>query len=214
MNPFSFFFPITLGVFHSKVNGEIRVVETTGDKILYAGEVLQSGGTITQMWKKVADEVKSRRRHIWSCLVMGVGGGTVIKFLKKKYPDCEITGVDIDPVMLEAGRRYFDLDSYSNVQFVVDDIRHWIKTSGKKKKFDLIVIDLYIGSLHPQATREEDFLKKTRKLLKSDGSIVYACQYQNQDTLEYEKFVKRSKKIFSKVEEIFVYPFNRVLLLQ
>ena len=43
-----------------------------------------------------------------NALVIGLGGGTVPKYLKKYYSDMDIVSVEMDPVVVEVAEKFFD----------------------------------------------------------------------------------------------------------
>lgn len=74
-------------------------------------------------------------------LVLGVGGGTVIRQLRRWYPDLQVTGIELNPTHLHIARRFFDLEEEA-VTLVEADAIAWMQTySGEP--FDLIVDDLF-----------------------------------------------------------------------
>ena len=144
---------------------------------------------------------------------MGLGGGNVVKLLSDAYPQISLLAIDIDPLMIEIANKHFGLDKIKNIEFITADVIAWLK-SNKNKKFDLIIIDIYIGFLNPDPTREENFLADVKKLLHSDGIVLYNCHYRLGHHAEYERFTSLCRNIFQNVREIFSYPYNRVLLLE
>jgi predicted membrane-bound spermidine synthase len=70
-----------------------------------------------------------------NALVIGLGGGTLTKYLKKYYPDLAIDNVEMDPVVVDAAREYFDFtESRDNQVFVMDGRRFLRKND---RKYDL-----------------------------------------------------------------------------
>lgn len=217
VNLFSFFIPKKT-IFHSKINGEIEVYQFLGKRTLYVNGVPQSGGEYVYMWRKVIEKIKNQsaswRTKIKNCLVLGVGGGTAIQVLKKNYPDIIIKGVEIDPVMVEIAQKYFGLTPDSFVDIIIADAYSWVSNYKKKQSFDLIVVDLFIGKFNPKKTRSKGYLLKLKNLLSGPGVILYNAHYQSQKQLEFKKFFTTCKTIFTQVEEVFRYRYNRVLFLK
>ncbi|MBI3955395.1 methyltransferase domain-containing protein, partial [Candidatus Gottesmanbacteria bacterium] len=135
-------------VFHSQVNGKITIGNSYRKTTLFVNNIPQSGGEYIFMWKKV---LKSLDRSLFQpkhCLVLGVGGGTVIKELINNCPLINIKGVEIDPVMLKIGRKHFGLETHKNIELVAQDAVDFIaKEHGNK--YDLIIVDLYLGLFNP-----------------------------------------------------------------
>ena len=108
---------------------------------------------VEKLWKKALEEITYNANG--RALIFGLGCGSVVKVL----PSMKVTGVEIDPVMVDIGKRYFNLD---RVKIVIGDA-----TKLKfKERFDLIIVDLYIGG------KMENLLVPTNFLAK-DGVIIY-----------------------------------------
>lgn len=74
-------------------------------------------------------------------LVLGTGAGTVLLQYRRFLAPATLVGVDLNPVHLEAGRRFFGLDA-ARAELHVADAREWVgHWSGPR--FDLVVDDLY-----------------------------------------------------------------------
>ncbi len=116
----------------SKYNGHIKVVRTWGmGTYIQAGGfnpiqsgLTQSGGIVESIWNSTLKQIHSSQLTIHSILVLGLGGGTLAKLLRKKYPDAKITGVEIDPIMIELGKKYLDLDKY-NIDIKIADANNF-----------------------------------------------------------------------------------------
>lgn len=73
-------------------------------------------------------------------LMLGLGGGTVLRQLRHFLPDLEITAVEIDGEMIRLARKYMDLDSL-NIQIKHVDAFEFLKeTHGG---YDVLIDDLY-----------------------------------------------------------------------
>ena len=141
---------------NSKFNKNIRVVRSLGfGKYIQVNGLTQSGGVVEEIWKSTLKKVSEK--NINNILVLGLGGGTLTKLLRKKYPNAKITGVEIDEVMVELGKKYLDLDKY-NIDIKIEDAKNY-----KFKKHDLVIVDIYSGDNFPKEFESELFLKKLSK---------------------------------------------------
>ena len=214
MDLLSFVRPQVLAVIPSKIKGEIKIVESFGKKTLYVGGAEQSGGTILPMWTSAVRIMKQfSNLTVKNCLVLGLGGGTIIKILNSFYPQLAITVVEVDPCMLEATKKYFKSNLSPLVKVTISDAFSFIKNKKLFGSFDLVVVDLYIGKLNPERARRKDFLTALKKLLKGNGSILYNSHYEKRNEEDYQNFLKVCKKQFLQVSEILKYPYSRILFL-
>jgi hypothetical protein len=74
-------------------------------------------------------------------LVLGIGGGTALLQYRRFLDPEIIVGVDLDPVHIDVGRRFFGLDE-AGVNLVQADARDWV-AGWRGAPFDLVVDDLY-----------------------------------------------------------------------
>ena len=130
-------------IFHSKFNGTIKLTKNwRGKPSVWVGGFEQSGPNyVEKLWSKALRH--SGLSRINSVLVLGLGCGTIVKIINDLWPEAKIVGVEIDPVMIEIGRKYFGLSDLSNLKIVQSEANEYIKCS--KDKFDLIICDAYLG---------------------------------------------------------------------
>lgn len=82
---------------------------------------------------------RTRRRRV---LLLGLGGGTAAQVTRSLDPEAELVGVELNPEVIRLAKRHLGLDDL-DIELVVDDaLRHLTR---ERRKFDLIVEDLFIG---------------------------------------------------------------------
>jgi spermidine synthase len=106
-------------------------------------------------------------------LMLGVGGGAVIRQLQLLRGHCEITGLELDPVHLRVARQHFGVRP-GDATLIQGDARQWV-AAYTGQPFDLVIDDLFGGSEgEPQraiaATR--DWVSLLLALTADDGIIV------------------------------------------
>ncbi len=186
----------------SKFNGTLRVVRTWGlGTYIQSNGLTQSGGIMERIWVQTLKKIKNKDLKIGAVLVLGLGGGTVAKLIKKNWPSAKITGIDIDPVIVELGRKYLDL----NIENV--DVRIGDATKIPPGKFDLVIVDLFNGDNWPKKFEETDFLKHLRK----NKLVIFNRLYYKEKKVETVLFGKILGKIFPNVEAF--YPISNVMFL-
>jgi spermidine synthase len=74
-------------------------------------------------------------------LVLGIGAGTALLQYRRFIDPDVLVGVDLDPLHIEIGRRFFGLDE-AGAQLFEADARHWV-ADWSGPPFDLVVDDLY-----------------------------------------------------------------------
>lgn len=108
-------------------------------------------------------------------LILGVGGGTVIRLLKTLIHPCHMIGIELNPVHLEIARKFFGVIKSNHLKLIQDDAIDWIK-SYTGEPFDLIIEDLF-GDDSGEPVRVIDldkrwFLTLTKHLSKNGILVV------------------------------------------
>lgn len=190
----------------SKYNGHLKVVRSLGfGTYIQAEGLTQSGGIVESIWRQTLKKVitlrdKNSKLKIKNCLILGLGGGTVAKLIRKKWPEAKITGIDIDPVMIELGKKYLNLSEYK-VDIIIADASNLSNLSNQSNsKFDLIIVDLYNGDKYPEKFETENYVNCARTVLADRGVAVINRLYFGDKRPQAVKFGNKLNKIFSKVE--------------
>lgn len=174
----------------SKYNGHLRVLRTWGmGNYIQAEGLTQSGGIVESIWRSTLRQVPSTKYPVQNILILGLGGGTLAKLLRKKYPNAKITGIEIDPIMVELGRKYLDLDKY-NIDIKIGDTNKF-----KFGEYDLVIVDMYSGDNFPKEFESEEFLKKLTKY----KTVIINRLYYGDKRPDTVRFGNKLEKIFKKV---------------
>lgn len=194
---------------YSKINGNVTVSkELIWGTSIKCGGLTQSGSLIETIWKKPLKIVKSKKPEIKNCLILGLGGGSSAKLARKAYPDANIVGVDLDPIMVELGKKYLQLDS-CQVDIKIEDAFSFVAKS--KQKFDLILIDLYQGKQTPEEFTTVEFARLVDKNLAPDGMALFNKLYGGEARPGAIKFLKKLESVFKNVDPI--YPLANVVFI-
>lgn len=106
-----------------------------------------------------------------SVLILGLGGGTVARQLKRFIPDVRIVGVEIDPGVVDVARRHLHLDE--SVEVHVKDAYDFLADSDER--FDAVIDDLFLtGETDVVRSRvpDGDTLKLVRSRVAEGGVVV------------------------------------------
>jgi spermidine synthase len=196
----------------SKYNGHLRVVKTLGmGTYIQADGLTQSGGIVEQIWKSTLRKLHNSKFIIHNSLILGLGGGTVAKLIKKYWPEAKITGVDIDPIIVELGRKYLGLGKIDVDTKIVDAQNFLASLITIRDRFDLVVVDLYNGDKFPEKFETENYVQLMRTVLSSNGMAVFNRLYYGDKRPQAVKFGRKLEKIFGRVE--WFYPEANVMLI-
>jgi hypothetical protein len=186
------FGPKTIEERDSKFSGRIRVVSTFGYKYIATGILTQSGGLVKDVWEDTLKKF-GRKQKTW--LVLGLAGGTIAKCVSDRLEPKKIVGVEIDPVMVELGLKYLDLNNIPSLEIITKDAKQFV--SKTTEHFDYILVDMYFGDQLPSFVYSDTFLKKLPKI----GNIVIFNHlfYDQEKRSKAEELVNKLKNIFPSV---------------
>lgn len=162
MSFFHYFFPQKIHFPNSKYNRGLVVVDYGTSATLFSENLIESGRIMTQIWGKGLKNLLPRSFSPSSVLLLGLAGGSNAALISQKYPQAQIIGVDIDPVMIDIGRRYFGLDKVKNLTLVVEDASEFVRHLPPDKVFDLVLLDCFIGENIPPKLESLSFITNLR----------------------------------------------------
>jgi SAM-dependent methyltransferase len=203
----------------SPINGELTVVkDLTWGTYIKAGGLTQSGGVAEDVWKTTLRRIHDSGFMVCESLIIGLGAGSIAKLIHEYWPastrgepKAKITGIDIDPIIVDLGKKYLGLNE-KKVKIIIGDayklITHY---SLPITHYDLICVDTYLGDEYPKKFENEKFLKATKSLLNKNGLVIFNRLYYDEKRPLAHEFEKKLEKVFSKVERI--YPEANVMFV-
>jgi spermidine synthase len=194
----------------SSLNGKIEVVKSLvfGTSISIGG-LTQSGGIVYEIWNKTLKRIKKQKPNINKCLILGLGGGSVAKVIKKYWENINITGVEIDKNMIILGTKYLGLE---DIKTEINDAYEFsLKESKSNNRYDLVIVDLYIGDKFPDKFQNLELIKALKKIIRKEGLIIFNRLYYGEKRKEALNFAKKLESMFKKVE--YYYPEANLMLI-
>ena len=106
-------------------------------------------------------------------LIIGLGGGSIPKALRKMYPDLEIDTVEIDPAVVDVAEEYFDFSTDPKMRVFEQDGRVFVKRALRRgDKYDYIILDAFSGEYIPEHLMTKEFFQEVKQLLTDDGVLT------------------------------------------
>ncbi len=198
----SYLIPIHVLQKNSSISKSIEVNWNNGQLVIDSKNTNYSYGSLQRILriglKKIGFETIQSMESI---LVLGVAGGSVIKTLVDEIKfKGQITGVEIDPAIIEIANTYFQLNQISNLLIVIEDAFEFVLKT--KETYDLIIIDIFQDTEMPNFLFEKFFINRVGELLKNNGYILFNTmllnEKQNQRNNAYiQEFNTKSYSIFT-----------------
>lgn len=169
----SYLYPITI---HREASSYSKVLEVTwvnGKLVLDSKHTNYSFGSLQRILRKGLLEIgKEKIASMEEILVLGVAGGSVIDTLIKEFKvSGTITGVELDEKIIQLSKLFFGLDSYQNFNLINHEAFEFILRT--KKKYDLIIIDIFLDTHMPGFLFETFFQHRLVEVLNPEGYILF-----------------------------------------
>ncbi len=139
------------------------------------------------------------RGELHSALVLGGGSFTLPQAILNHFPQARVEVVEIDPAVVEVGRRFFRLHEYPRMHIVVDDARRHL--SRTPRKYDLIFGDAYNGLRSvPSHLLTREFFQAVRDRLNDRGIFMMNLinAVQGKDAALFASVIKTVSRVFPK----------------
>ena len=119
-------------------------------------------------------------------LVLGVGGGSLIKFLLHHFHSAVIDAVDLRQAVINVAHEYFDMPMNNyRLSFHVTDFRNYlIAANNQRRLYDLILIDLFSADEDGNIIIGlDEHIKSIKSLLGDNGMMAINILDGNIDAL-------------------------------
>lgn len=104
-------------------------------------------------------------------LVIGLGGGSVVKRMWRDYPEMCVDAVELDPEVIDVARRFFSLPDDPRIRVIVADGRTFVETA--PDTYDIVIVDAFDDDRIPLPLTTEQFMRAVRDHLSEDGVVAY-----------------------------------------
>jgi spermidine synthase len=155
----------------------VQVTERDGKRRLYLDEgvavhsVWRRGEVLTGgVWDTFLALPPLLGRPLTRVAILGNAGGTTARAMGVYYPEAEIDGVELDPAVSDAGRRYLGLGDNPRLEVHTADARPFLRRS--EGGYDLIVVDAYRPPYVPFYLATREFFELVRERLAPGGIVA------------------------------------------
>ena len=103
-------------------------------------------------------------------LMVGLGAGSISTYLARAMPDAQIDVVELDPGVIDAGKKYFGLAETDKVHLIAGDGRVYLNRH--KDLYDLILLDAFRELGVPFHLLTQEFYRLVQDHLAPGGAVA------------------------------------------
>jgi spermidine synthase len=162
---------------HESRYGFVQVVQTGRERRLYLDEglvthsVWRPDTVLTgNEWDMFLAVPPLLGRPPARIAILGNAGGTTARALGRFYPAAAVDGVELDPAVTAAARRYLGLGDNPRLQVHTADARPFLRRTSAR--FDLIFVDAYRPPYVPFYLATREFFRLARDRLRPGGLLA------------------------------------------
>ncbi|HET6990593.1 MAG TPA: hypothetical protein VFJ43_04680 [Bacteroidia bacterium] len=169
----SWIWPYRLKRVEGKITKVLEVTFEQGKKVLNAGEVNYSFGSLHEVFRIALQKAKIIETPPQDVLILGFGAGSIASIIVEEFglrPD--MTGVEADPVVVQIAKEEFDIGTrFPSLEIENKTAESFIAEN--KNKFDLIAVDVFVEADVPETIKTKEFLSGLYDHLKLNGRVVF-----------------------------------------
>lgn len=198
---------------HSDINGDIEVVQDGKTLRLRANRVTQSvnyDSPVAQrmFWGRLVQLLKDEVPEIKSALILGLGGGTMQQFISKVFQGIYIVSVELDPVIVDVAKQFFDTDEIPNHKVITEDACRVIVSPEDYdlsfKSFSVAIVDICCGSDYPELGKSGNFLAHVSKMVVPGGLVVINRIYLDEFQEDVDVFIDNVSNFLRDVKTLII----------
>ncbi len=197
----------------SKYNDSIEVVDHAGTRKLIVNHHTQSINPDApiadkMVWGRTVKLLKEEEPGLKTVLILGMGGGTMQHLLAKEFPGLVMVSVDIDEVIVEIAKKFFEVSKIPNHYIIADDACRVIiepdKFNLKHNFFQAIVVDIFIGDEYPDLGKSGNFLAHISKMVVPGGLVIINRVYLEDHQEDVHNFIDSLEVYLKNIKTIIV----------
>jgi len=127
-----------------------------------------------------------------SILMVGLGGGSMLKYLHKHLPEADLTAVEINQEVIDMRQDFHIPPDSDRLRIVCADGARFLHKP--PRQYDVILVDGFTGQGLPEALCSRSFYQHCRTALAPGGWLVANVQA---DTAQTREVMRRLGKAFS-----------------
>ncbi|MDP2321337.1 MAG: fused MFS/spermidine synthase [Acidobacteriota bacterium] len=162
-------------------DGDVRVltfVRDNGQEVVQSRVDLAAPHTLLSPYARGMFASYLYQPHPRRVLIVGLGGGAMVRFLTHHEPQVQIDAVEIDPAVVRLADEYFGVRSGGNVRVHTADAVAFVEST--VDRYDLILMDAFLRPSSdtdatgvPAALKTLAFLGRLKQALAPGGVVAF-----------------------------------------
>lgn len=130
-------------------------------------------------------------------LLIGLGGGSLAKFLLRHFPECKIDAVEFRQAVVDVAHSHFQLPEDPRLHFHIGDGGSFVRNHAVRQEghYDLIFVDAFVGSGISRSVCGISFFDACRNLLTDNG--VFSMNLWNGDFITAREMLEDIRESFA-----------------
>ncbi len=176
---------------HRASDDGVEVTEARGVRTLHLGSrAIQSAMRVSRPWDLELAYTRAMMGFVMfnpmpqDVLMIGLGGGSLAKFIRKQREQTQITAVEIDPRVIAAARGQFELPPNDDTLTVIEaDGALYVRQHPASA--DVILLDGFDAGNQVEALATQTFYDACRRALRPGGILVVNLWGRDREFAEY-----------------------------
>lgn len=162
-------------------DGDVRAltfVRDNGQEVVQSRVNLTAPHTLAAPYARAMFASYLYQPHPRRVLIVGLGGGAMVRFLTHHEPQVHIDAVEIDPAVVRLADQYFGVRSGGNVRVHTADAVAFVESS--EDRYDLILMDAFLrpsgdtdATGVPTGLKTLAFLERLKRALAPGGIVAF-----------------------------------------
>ncbi|MBM4208412.1 MAG: spermine synthase [Gammaproteobacteria bacterium] len=166
---------------HHDDEGILEVVEHNGVRSLHFGSnakqssiSLQEPETLQLPYARAMTAWRLFKDKLDNALLIGLGGGSLARYIHYHYPGCKLTAVEYRPSVVQVAQHYFGLPMDERLHVITGDGGAFIREQALEHEqiYDLMIIDAFDVDGLADSVASIAFFDACKQLLKPDGVLA------------------------------------------
>ena len=188
-------------IHRSRMNGQLTEIVDQGDlrSLYFASTSLQSSMSLAEPHRLILSYTTFMMFSLFlhaptSVLLIGLGAGSLVRFIHHHFPKCRIDAVEISPNIIDLARGYFQLPSSQSITVHCQDGLGFLGQS-PSRAYDLILLDAFTGQGMAATIYSASCFQQAAMALSDDGFLV--CNLWSSEVEKQHQMRKDLAKCFA-----------------